>query len=149
MNNHLRNIQFIFIFIFVFQNCTSLKLISDYDDITDNAVMSMQEKVSRYFIKLNREIGTPKANYENYINFFDEAKVDLNNLKIRTDAIEKNDITQKIVKELSNMIETTEKLHQLGFNSNLEIIPIQNNFNIAFTSIVKLQMALKRGVKNK
>jgi hypothetical protein len=145
-----KNLGKVYLFIFTIIwlcSCSSIRLISDYDEITDKAVTELQDKVSRYFVKLSREIGTDKAKYENYVEFFDEAKVDLNNLKIRADAIDKNEITQKIVGELTNMVNTTEQLHQIGFNNKLEIVPIQKNFNVAFTAIIKFQMALKRGEK--
>lgn len=138
---------FILLFILIAQSCTTIRLISDYDEITDKAVTSMQDMVSKYFAKLGREIGTEKAKYENYAEYFDDMKVDLNNLKIRANAIENNQIVQNQVLELTNMVVNTEKLHKIGFSSPLELNSLQNSFNNAFTAIVKLQLALKRGEK--
>lgn len=135
-------------FLLLFQSCSSVKLISDYDEITDNTVTQLQRNTSNYFVVLERTVGTPKADYENYISFFDNAKIDLNTLEIRTAALEKNEIVQEQISELKKMIENLEKLHKLGFSSAEMIEPLQQPFNSAFTAIIKLQMALKRGKNN-
>ncbi len=72
--------------------CSSVRLISEYDEITDKAATALQEKVSRFIIQLESEIGTEEAKYVNHKQFYQEAKVDLNTLKIRADAIDKNKI---------------------------------------------------------
>jgi hypothetical protein len=136
------------IFFLVFQSCTSVKLISDYDEITDNTVTQLQRNTSNYFVVLERTIGTVESDYENFISFFDNAKVDLNTLEIRTAAFEKNKIVQNQIQELEKMIDNLENLHKLGFTSLNSIEVLQQPFNSAFTAIIKLQIALKRGLKN-
>lgn len=127
------------------QSCTSIRLISDYDEITDRTVTQLQENVSNYFVKLERSIGTESANYENFTETFDQIKVDLNTLEVRSAALDKNRIVQEQVAELNSMVYNLEKLHQLGFSSYDQIKPLRQPFNSAFTAIIKLQMALKRG----
>lgn len=128
-------------------SCTSIRLISAYDEITDKAVTVFQEKVSRFFVKLDRNIGTDKAAYPQNQSFYDDARVDLNTLQIRTNAIDNNKLVQDQVTSLTQMINDLEKLHRLGFSSREELVPIQNAFNSAFTALTKLQMGLKRGEK--
>ncbi len=130
-------------------SCTSVRLISEYDEITDKAVTALQKKVSRIFVKLESEIGTDKAAYENYKGFYQTAKVDLNTLKVRADAIDKNKIVQDQIVALTSMLDNLEKLHKIGFYSVDQIIPLKQPFNSAFTAIIKLQMELKRGEKHK
>ncbi|GAB3661684.1 hypothetical protein GCM10028791_36370 [Echinicola sediminis] len=127
------------------QSCTSVRLISEYDPITDEKVTALGEKMSDYFVGLDRRIGTDQANYEHYMDFFDEVKVDLNTLAIRAAAIEKNHIVQEQITELQNMVSNLESLHQLGFVSSEQIVPVRQAFNSAFIAITKLQLALKRG----
>lgn len=129
----------------LFINCSSVKLISDYDEVTDKTVTQMQRNVANYFVVLERTIGTDKANYEEYIPFFDNAKVDLNILEVRAGALDKNEIVQKQVTELQTMIKNLEELHKLGFTSPEVLQPLKQPFNAAFSAIIKLQMALKRG----
>lgn len=128
-------------------SCSSVKLISDYDEVTDKTVTEMQRNVANYFVVLNRVIGTEDANYQNFIPFFDTTKVDLNTLEVRANAIDKNEIVQQQLAELKKMIQNLEQLHKLGFTSAETIEPLQQPFNTAFSSIIKLQMALKRGQK--
>jgi hypothetical protein len=129
------------------QSCTSIRLISDYDEITDRTVTELQEKVSNYFVKLERTIGTDDAKYENYVQQFDEIKVNLNTLEVRAAAFDKNRIVQEHVKELKNMVNNLEALHKIGFSSYDQSKPLIQPFNSAFTAIIKLQLALKRGEK--
>lgn len=128
--------------------CTSIRLISDYDEITDKAVTALQEKVSTFFVQISADVGTDKAKYTNYKDFYTQAKVDLSTLKIRADAIDKNKIIQEQVAELTNMINKLEQLHKIGFSTVNQIKPLEQPFNSAFTAIIKLQLALKRGEKN-
>lgn len=135
----------VLIFSFFIQSCSNVRLISDYDEITDNTTNELQEKVSAFFIKMEREIGTDSAKYEYYISFYDNAKVDIEILTVRANAAEKNEIVQKQIKALGMMIRDLEKLHKIGFVSPAQIEPLRQPFNSAFTAIIKLQMALKRG----
>lgn len=140
---------FLMIAMMLIQSCTSIRLISDYDEITDKTVTQVQEKVSDYFVTLERTVGTEEGNYENFIEAFDNIKVDLNTLGVRAAAFDKNRIVQEHVKELNNMISNLEKLHKLGFTTYDQIEPLKQPFNTAFTAIIKLQLALKRGEKVK
>lgn len=135
------------LFISFLMSCSSVKLISDYDEVTDRTVTQLQRDVATYFVTLERKIGTNEADYINYVSFFDNAKVDLNTLQIRANAIEKNEIVQKQLVELKKMIVNLEALHKTGITSAEMIEPLQQPFNSAFTAIIKLQMALKRGQK--
>lgn len=128
-------------------SCSTIRLISEYDEITDKAVTSLQEKVSGFFVKMESDIGTKQASYENYKMFYQEAKVDLSTLKIRADAIDKNKIVQNQIVELTSMLGNLEKLHKMGFSSLEQIKPLEQPFNSAFTAIIKLQLGLKRGEK--
>lgn len=144
-----RNTQLITgLFLLLITSCTSVRLISDYDEITDKAVTAFQEKVTKFLVKVEDEVGTDKALYENYKTFYQEVKVDLNTLKIRADAIDKNKIVQSQVAELTTMVINMEKLHKLGFFDVSQVTALQQPFNSAFTAIIKLQMGLKRGDKN-
>ncbi|QDH78465.1 hypothetical protein FKX85_05225 [Echinicola soli] len=125
--------------------CTSVRLISEYDPITDEKITELEEKVAAYFVQLERTIGTEEADYEHYQTFFDEAKVDLNTLAVRAAAVDKNRIVQEQVKELQNMVSNLEFLHKMGFASAEQLPPLKTAFNSAFTAIIRLQMALKRG----
>jgi len=136
----------------VFQSCTSIRLISDYDEITDKTVTEVQEKVANYFVKLENSVGTEESKYENYKEQFEKIKIDLNTLEVRAKAIDKNRIVITQVEELKNMVDNLEKLHKSfknGYQSTDLVKPNLNAFNTAFTAIIKLQLALKRGDKQR
>lgn len=145
-----RKVPFLLGFLLMFvTSCTSIRLVSEYDEITDKAITDLQEKVSKAFVKLESEVGTDQAKYDNYKQFYQEAKVNIKTLKIRADAIDNNKIVQDQIVELTKMIDNLEKLHKIGFLTFDQIKPLEQLFNSAFTAIVKLQMALKRGEKSK
>lgn len=132
---------------FLLQQCTSVRLIQEYDQITDEKVTALQEKVARFFVGMERNIGKPEAAYENYVNFYDEVKTDLNVLQVRSKAIPKSEITQQQIESVQSQMSNLEKLHKLGFNSYEELVPAKNAIEQSFAAIIQLQMALKNRVK--
>jgi len=131
--------------VLIVQSCTTVKMASDYDALTDTTLAELQQSVSKYFVRIERNYEGPMAHMLHYAAFFDDAKVKLNTLEIRTAALEKNDLVHQQVLELQDMIRNLEKLHQIGFKSSEEIVELQKPFTQAFTSILKLQLALRRG----
>ncbi|PVW15807.1 hypothetical protein [Marixanthomonas spongiae] len=136
--------------VFFFNSCITVKLISDYDELTDQALHDLQQRTATYFVTLKRDLNDEDgtANYDDYTGFFDKAQIALNTLKIRTGAIEKNSIVQQQVNELASIFDNLEKAHKIGFQSAEAITPPLSSFNTAFTAIAKLQLALKRGNEN-
>jgi len=132
--------------VWVAQACT-LRLIAPYDEITDRKITELQTDVATFFVELERQIGTPKADYENHIAFYNRTRVGLSTLDVRAKAIEKNDIVIQQIELLDGMVNDLEALHRIGFKNPGELSPIKSAFNSAFTAMVKLQMGLKRGEK--
>ncbi|WP_272149940.1 hypothetical protein [Tenacibaculum aiptasiae] len=145
-----KSIMCLLMLIVLIQSCIPIRLINVYDEITDNAVTELQEKVSVYFVQLERDlvVDINKAKYENFTKQLDEIKVDLNTIEVRANAFEKNRIMSQQVQGLKNMIENLEILHKQGFTNVNQIKPLKKSFNVAFTAIIKFQLALKRGKKN-
>lgn len=128
-------------------SCTSVRLISDYDEITDKAVTALQEKVSRFFVQLSDELGTEKANYTNYQNFYRDVKVNLASIQIRANAIDKNEIVQQQLESLKKVLADLEALHKIGIRNTQILQTAEQACNRSFTAIIRLQLALKRGQK--
>lgn len=127
----------------LFISCTSIRLISDYDSITDQKVTELQQDFAHYFVKMERIIGTDAARYENYVPFYDQMKANVSTLRIRAYAFDKNEIVIKSINLIDENISNLESLHKLGFKKVSEIIPIKNAFESSFTAIIKFQLALK------
>jgi len=130
-----------------FYSCTSVRLIQEYDEITDQKLTALQEKVARFFVKMERQIGFPESKYEKFIDFYDDVKTELSVLEVRSRAIPKSDIVQQQLKSVQSQVSNLEKLHMLGFNSYEELIPIRNALDNSFAAIIKLQMSLKSRIK--
>jgi len=139
---NIRSFSFYFAFIFLF-SCSEIRLIQEYDAVSDNKINSLQEKTSRFFVKLNRTFGLPENKYDKYIDFYDDFKSDIHILEIRTRSIEKTNITQQQITSLLTQVNSLEALHKSGFKNKEEIILVESAFDNTFTAILQLQQALK------
>jgi hypothetical protein len=139
---NIRSFSFFFAFIFLF-SCSEIRLIQEYDAVSDNKINSLQEKTSRFFVKINRTFGLPENKYDKYIDFYDDLKSDIHILEIRTKSIEETNITQQQVTSLLTQVNTLENLHKIGFKNREEISLIESAFDNTFTAILQLQQALK------
>ncbi|MEY4114530.1 MAG: hypothetical protein RLZ76_1223 [Bacteroidota bacterium] len=139
------NIRFlkVFVFFFFLFSCAEVKLIQEYDTVSNNKINVIYEKSTKFFVKLKRNIGLPESKYEKYIDFYDDVKSDIHILETRTKAIEKSQIVQKQINALDIQIQSLEQLHKKGFTSKEEIELIQSAFDQTIASMLKLQVALK------
>ena len=127
----------------LFFSCSSIRLIQEYDSISDNKITSLQEKTSKFFVKAERQIQQSQFSYDSFINFYDDVKTDINVLLVRSRAIQKTDIIQKQLNSLLIQINTLEELHKKKIRSIEELEPIKNAIENSFTAIIQLQIALK------
>lgn len=139
------NIRFlkVFVFFFFLFSCAEIKLIQEYDAVSNNKINVIYEKSTKFFVKLKRNIGLPESKYEKHIDFYDDLKSDIHILETRTKAIEKSLIVQKQISALDIQIQSLEQLHKKGFTSKEEIDLIQSAFDQTIASMLKLQVALK------
>lgn len=131
----------------ILAGCFSVRLISDYDEVMDKTIAELHESSTRLLINVERNIGTEKANYSNYVNTYENMKVKLNVLDIRAAGLNKNRIIKGQLVELRNTINNMEKLHKIGFYSTDQLKLLEQPLNSLFGAMTKLQMALKRGEK--
>ncbi|WP_143039940.1 hypothetical protein [Rheinheimera pacifica] len=124
--------------------CT-VKLISSYDEKTDNAVTALQKDVTLFFITVQSQAGLPECNYSNHIGFYQQAKVDLSAIAVRSKAIAANEITVEQVELLQDSLTALEQLHQLGCFTPSQVDNLRTSFDSSITAILKLELAKKRG----
>jgi hypothetical protein len=122
-----------------------IKLIADYDEKTDKAVTALHRGTETFLIQAQQNIGSPKWDYENKKDFYNKTKVDISVIEVRARALPKNEITIKQLNLLSKNFEALESLHKGGKLSIPVIENLRGSFNSAFTAILKLEMAKKRG----
>jgi hypothetical protein len=127
-----------------FISCSGIRLIQDYDSISDNRINSLQEKTAKFFIRVDRQFAKPDCNYENYISFYDDSKADIHVLLVRNRALYKTSITQQQLESLLIQFNSLELLHKKGFNSKEEIIIIKSAIENSFTAILQFQLSLKK-----
>jgi hypothetical protein len=126
--------------------CTSVRLIGDYDEQLDKGITRFHRNMEAHLTALERQIGTEKAEYENYGAFYQDARVELSSIRVRAAAHPKNDLTLEQVDLLIENLDNLETMHREGINAN-DIPPVRNAFNIGTTAILKLEFAKKRGEK--
>lgn len=142
MNINIRFFSVISFFLFLF-SCAEIKLIQDYDAVSNNKINLLHDKTTKFFVKIQRTVGLPENKYEKHIDFYDDVKSDIHILETRTKAIEKSQIVQKQINALDIQIQSLEQLHKKGFTSKEEIELIQSAFDQTIASMLKLQVALK------
>jgi hypothetical protein len=138
------NIFFSLLVLFALSGC-AVKLISDYDEKTDNAVTQLHKEVETFFLAVEGQAGTPECAYENHKQFYQDSKVALSAIEVRARAIPKNSITIEQIGLLKDSLYKLEELHKLGCFSAGQVENLRNSFNSSFTAILKLELAKKRG----
>jgi hypothetical protein len=130
------------------QQCTSVRLIQEYDEITDTKVTEMQEDVAAFFVKMDRAIGTPDTAYEKSIPFYDAVKTQLDVLTVRAKATPKSDVMQNALASLSSTFDKLEQYHRTqGFSNKEELVPLKSAFDNSFAALIQFNTALKNRVK--
>jgi hypothetical protein len=122
-----------------------IKLVADYDEITDRSVMALQREFERFFIDVERNLYTLEADHGNYIGFYDEVRAELGVIRVRAAARPKNEITVEQLDLVAQNVDNLEELHKLGFESPEELEPLRAAFQQSFQAILTLELAKKRG----
>ncbi|UCC71429.1 MAG: hypothetical protein JSV86_13665 [Gemmatimonadota bacterium] len=122
-----------------------VKLVADYDEITDRSVTALQREFERFFVEVERKIGTPEADHANYVDFYDGVRAELGVIRVRAAARPKNEITIRQLDLLAENVDNLEALHELGFDDPEELEPLRSAFQQSFQAILTLELAKKRG----
>ena len=131
------------IFVLVLLGCT-VKLISSYDEKTDNAITALQKEMTQFFLTVESQAGLPECKYSNHTQFYQQAKIALSAISVRVKAIEANELTIEQVELLQDSLSSLEQLHQLGCFTPDQVTNLRNNFDSSITAILKLELAKKR-----
>lgn len=125
--------------------CTELRLISEYDERTDQEVTGLQKRTGQLFSDLEKKLGTPGGDYVDFEADYDSLMVDLRALTVRAEARPKNDVQ---VTQLSNLREQLAQIaerHRSGRLRSAEIEPARLITDQSFRVILRLELAKKRG----
>jgi len=72
--------------------CTSVQLVSNYDETIDSQAQQLQKKLDTYFISL-RSAGEEYLKYKSQQKFYEGVLADLNAMSVRASGIYKNKLT--------------------------------------------------------
>lgn len=129
---------------FVATGCMTVRLVADYDERIDDGVTAFQQSMESHLLGLESRIATPEGDYDNYVDFYRQAKVDLSSLRVRAEAQTQNAITVEQIELLRANVELLQRMHQEGLQKN-DIPPLRAAFNSGATAILRLELAKKRG----
>jgi hypothetical protein len=123
----------------------AVKFIGDYDLTIDNGVTDVQQRAELYFGKLKAEPQTP---YDP--NFYNDINARLVVLKTRAELLPQYPIILKQIEELQSQFNTFQQLDQITprpFPAGI-LSAAESAVTISVESILRLELALKRGDKN-
>lgn len=122
------------------QSCT-VKLISDYDSLTDSAVSAFQTKTEKLLLDIENH---PKTPYSQYESRYVDLKADASALLLRAQSIELNDKTISQAKNLQEQLGLLEEAHKGGIDK-AEVPAFRTAFQVSCLAILKLERAKQRG----
>lgn len=130
-------------FVLILAACAPIQLIAPYDERIDNGVTELQKSTTTFFVKIERQKGSDKNDYQNHVKFYDESKVSTKSLLIRAGATAQNEKTEGQIDLLMQKYNKLEEQHK-KFGLKIDTIPtLESSFNQIFRSILTLEVAKK------
>ena len=127
--------------------CQSVRLVSDYDEMIDKGVTSIQKKIEMFLTDVEKEGRTPSNDLSiTDGKFFDEVLVDISSLRLRAEATLNNEITIEMLESLNDSVLTLKTLVKEGISTE-QVKPIRSAINTSVGAILKFEIAKKRGEK--
>lgn len=122
----------------------SVQYVSRYDATTEQSITDIQRGVEALLQRVDRSIGTPEADYANFVQEYERLQIDAAMLNARAQAISQNSITAEQSAQLMGWLANLEQLHQTGFTSSeLLAVPRRMGEQI-FVAMLKFELAKKR-----
>lgn len=122
----------------------AVQYVSRYDEATERSVTTIQRNVEGLFQKIERSLGTPEADYENYVSVYEKLNVDAAMLSSRAQAIDLNSITAEQSQLLMGWLTNLEILHKTGFNNAGMLAVTRSQAEQIFVAMLKFELAKKR-----
>lgn len=142
--------------------CSSVQLISDYDEPTDKALTALQQGTDDFITGLLANARSEDNAFEKHKQFYDDADKQLRRIEFRVSSMPKNDQTKKLVANIRAAIlgegKCTENggslrdLHCLPANLALgpsrdALLVNQRNINQTIGAALALELAKKQGLE--
>ncbi len=158
--NYVLKCIIVILCVLLIAGCTSVKLISDYDETTDKYLTEIQQNTDDFIETLIQQSGTDEAAFSRHQDFYEEIDRKIRRLEFRVDSIPNNKKTIDLVTDIRLVIlgegKCTEDgtslrdIHCTPSNSDkgpsvaaLEIC--RRNINQTISAALALELAKKRG----
>jgi hypothetical protein len=129
--------------VLTFTSC-AVQYVSRYDEVTEQSITGIQRSVESLFQEIERTLGTPESDYENFRSVYQQLDVEAAMLNTRAQAIDGNSITAEQSQLLMAWLDNLEELHKTGF-TNAEMIAItRQQGEQIFVAMLKFELAKKR-----
>jgi hypothetical protein len=125
--------------------CT-LRFISEYDEVLDKDVTTLQQSTETFLNELSSEVGTPAAAYNANRDFYVKTDALVRTMSTRAASQPKSKIIVGEVQTLQQTFNDMQKLHELNGDKGLTLPNISNTrsaLESEFTSVLTLELALK------
>ena len=123
--------------------CT-VRLISDYDEETDRAVIALHRQVEGLLTDLERHAGTEAGAYAAYRDRYDAIGVDLRSIWLRATSRPRNALQVAQLEEIGHQLALLEEAHAEGL-AGAEVELFRRGFEQSFGAVSRLELAKKRG----
>jgi hypothetical protein len=126
----------------------SLRLVSEYDEVTDQGVSDLYRKTGVFLASLKKDVAMSDSLLfpgEVAERFYLDSGVAIGLLQTRAGNIEKNAETIEMLDVLEDALKDLEKVHRMGLSSVTEVQILQDTFDSCFRSILRLEQAKRRG----
>ena len=136
---------FVLLFTLFLSSCTSVTLISHYDEGIDAGITELQKSTDMFLTQLEHtgRVAGPTLTKDEQ-DFLDKSSVAISSLQIRAAAHPKNEITSQQLVILKDSFSILGDLLKAGAPKD-QILTIRNALNASTGAILKLEFAKKRG----
>lgn len=135
----------------LFVACTQVRLVGPYDEMIDNGTGQVHTKLVAFVTRMESLAGQPAGTYANNAQFYTDIAAEVSTLRLRAQALPKDDITVKMLDELAGNVERLRQLHQIGGDKGLpEVLgkPALSALETNCGEILVLEVKKKRGESN-
>ncbi|MDJ0750600.1 MAG: hypothetical protein QNJ11_14030 [Woeseiaceae bacterium] len=128
----------------LFASGCTVQYVSRYDEATEQSITQIQRSVETLLQRIQQNLGTPDAAYENYIPVYEKLHVDAALLQTRAQAIDLNSITAEQSELLIGWLGNLEELHKIGFSDAEMLTVVRTQSQQIFVAMLKFELAKKR-----
>ena len=122
----------------------SVQYVSRYDAETERSITGIQRQVEMLLETIRSSIGTPEAEYENFVDAYRQLSVDAAMLSTRAQAIDLNSITVEQTELLIGWLDNLEALHKEGLDEPEVLDVLRQQAELIFVAMLRFELAKKR-----